>query len=170
MPSPLQIGQTVRIKDLRNGAIFGAEVTEEKDGRFFVTKTNKADGNRMCPTHEPLPHLLRFDDGTPCQDGEQYVIIEIVGAPTDLAQSMKDTILENTRLKEEIKALRVDMLRRDEVVNKRLAAVVKTLADSLEDVELARALTESLQAAVSIQMPTIQEPAPAPKPKAPAKA
>lgn len=167
MPSPLQTGQTVRIKDLRSGHIFGAEVTGEEGGRFYVTKTNAANGNRLMTPHEPVSQLLRFDDGSPCQDGEQYVIIEIVGAPTDLAKSMQDTIAEHTRMREELKTLRADLVRREEVLNKRLAAIVQTLANFVED-DLGKALLESLQSAVPVKSTIIQEPAPAPKPKVPA--
>jgi len=177
MASPLQIGQTVRIKNVRSGRgeVFGAQVTGEDKGRYYVTMTNSAGNNRAAPTHQPIPQVLRFEDGTPCEDGEQYRIIEIIGAPTDLGQAMADSIKAVEELKAENAKLRNEIITRNSMMDKKLGAIVDTIASFVED-DLATAIRQALSTGVPVQAPVIEEVVPPtvkttdPKPVAKARA
>ena len=154
MPSIAQKGQTVLIKNIRSGKgeIYAGVITGLEGDRYYVLKFNDNKANRQGAPAETLGQAMRFDDGKPCQDGETYVIMEITSAPTDLAAAMQSAVAVVDGLKADVAALRRALTAQAEAAERRLAAVVHTIVNFIDDdPDWAEALLKAMAAAVPIR-------------------
>lgn len=165
--SLLSVGIPVRIMDIRSGdrAQYAAWVTrvDEANGRHYVTKLNDNGPNRAGPPLEVIARALRFDDGTPAQDGEDYVIVAVTGTTADMTEAMTHAAKTIQKFEQTIEELKKDINEKITRRHAELHAVVETLGGLLASERDANLLRESLAKA----LPVTNRPNPLPAPVVP---
>lgn len=148
----ISLNQRVIIRDIRSGddEEYGAFINDidEVTGDYYVTKINKAKTNRACSPWEVIPKAMRFHDGTPARDGEDYVIVRIVGASEESTAALTEAAKALESLRGEIKAIREENNQLHTRRHTELQAVVETLCGFMPDPNDRQNLRNAFQKAI----------------------